>query len=102
MPDLKSVYVKRTSVVTREIAGQKMLVPVTAEMGDLETIYSMNAVASFIWDALDGRQTLGQVLEAVRDVFDISGERAEKDLLGFIAELEQSALITVKKTGDGN
>ncbi len=89
----QAVYHRTDSVVTREIAGETILVPVVGELAHLQEIFALDEVAAFIWQGLDGRQTLGEILQGVVDEFEVSQSQAEKDLLTFLDQLREATLV---------
>ena len=88
-----SRYAKKGEFVTRSIAGETLIVPVRGRVADLDAIYNLGGVASFIWEHIDGRATLKQIVQGVCAEFDIVPEIAEADALQFIADLQRAGLI---------
>ena len=89
-------FVKKGEFVTRNIAGETILVPVRGRVGDLDCIYNLSEVASFIWERIDGRATVPQIVQCVCAEFDCAPETAESDAVQFIAELRRAGLIEAK------
>lgn len=84
-------------VVAREIAGEMLLVPIRNNLGDLESIYTLNETGAFIWSLMDGTRTLAEVCAAMQAEFEVGEEEAWADLLELVSELESiPALIEVK------
>lgn len=88
------VFIRNSDVVSRKIAGELFLVPVKGKMADMENIFTLTAVAEYIWDRLDGRKSLNEILNNVVDRFDVEHEQAESDIREFIMELMGAGLIT--------
>lgn len=84
---------KKGEFVTRNIVGETILVPVRGRVGDLDAIYNLSEVASFIWAHIDGRATLAQIVQGVCAEFDVAPETAEADALQFVTELERTGLV---------
>ena len=55
---MNKCYKKTESVVTREIAGETMLIPITSQLADMQQIFALDAVSALIWSLLDGTHTL--------------------------------------------
>jgi methyltransferase-like protein len=89
----KRVLSKNSSLVTREIADETLVVPISGELAHLQEIFVMNPVAAFIWEHLDGEQTLAAILELVLDHFDVTPEEARADLVDFVRILQEHSLI---------
>jgi hypothetical protein len=80
-------YQKDPSIVSREIAGETILVPIRRSVGDLASIYTLNETASFVWERLDGERTLGEIKGEVLEAFEVEGQEAELDLLELMEQL---------------
>jgi hypothetical protein len=91
------VFIRNSDVISRKIAGELFLVPVKGKMADMDNIFTLTAVAEYIWDRLDGRKSLNEILNDVVDRFDVEHEQAESDIREFIMELMESGLITEER-----
>ena len=87
------VYRPRDAVVTREVVGETLLVPISADLADLSSIFALNETAAFIWRKLDGERTLAQVRDAVVETFDVDAAAAWRDIADLIAELSERELV---------
>jgi hypothetical protein len=79
--------------VARNIAGETILVPVRGRKGDLEAIYNLNEVAGYIWNRIDGRTSVRELIDGVCSEFDVTPERAEADTREFVAALQEAGLV---------
>ena len=61
-------YVRSDSVVSRVIAGETLVVPVRKGVGDLASIYSLNQVASSIWQAIARPCCKDEIVELIVDL----------------------------------
>ena len=89
----ETVLTKREEIVSREIAGETILVPIRGKLVDLQRIFSVNPVGAYIWRQLDGQKTLAEVRDGVLETSEVETQRAEADLREFIAELLVAELI---------
>lgn len=87
------IFRKSGNIVSRDIAGETILVPVRGKLADMQNIFSLNPVARYIWDQIDGKSTLSEVRSRIIKNFSVSAERADEDLNGFIDELQKANLI---------
>ena len=94
-----SRYVDRAtdgkSFVTRRIAGETILVPVTGDVADLDAVYTLNEVGSFVWNLIDGRRTAQAIAEAVSAEYDVELDRAALDVDELLAALEAKGMARV-------
>lgn len=86
-------YRKKDTIVTRKVAGEIILVPVCGELASMQRIFSVDSVAAFIWESLDGSRSEKVILEGIKAVFDVDDDTAAKDLREFINELNTAGLI---------
>ncbi len=87
MPNLTDTYQQDPSIVSREIAGEVILVPIRNNVGDLESIYTLNETAARIWALLDGEHTLASVRDAIVAEFEVEADEAEVDLMELVERL---------------
>ena len=92
-------FSKRDDLVTRSITGETIIVPIQGHVGDLDGIYTLNDVGTTIWDLIDGKVSVGQIVDAVRNEYDVAPEVAEKDVIELIGSLEEAGLICANDEG---
>jgi hypothetical protein len=81
------------SFVTRQIAGETLIVPVTGHVMDLESIYVLNPVGSRIWELLQSPTTVEGIAGVLASEFAVSIECASTDVLEFLEALGSRGLI---------
>lgn len=86
-------FTKDSELVTRRIAGETIIVPVRSHVGDLESIYSLNETASFLWELIDGRRTVRQLADALVEQYDVSPDQAMADVAELAESLEPAGLV---------
>jgi len=89
----ETVYHRDQSFVYRNIAGEAILVPIRHHVADLESIYVLNPLATFIWDRLDGRHTVRQIKQSILQEFEVSDQVGEADLVDFLQQLTSIGAI---------
>jgi len=97
MNGLQQRYKRDDNFVFRQIENETILVPIRDNVGDMGSIYNLNAVGAFIWQQLDGEKQLREVAAMVTEEFDVSVEQAQLDLQDFVDQLEE--IDAIKKTG---
>jgi hypothetical protein len=88
MDFLEKVYKKSDSVVFRKIGEECILVPIRQDVGDLESIYTLNETAARIWELTDGKTQVSQIKEKIVQEFEVDPEQAEQDLKEHLQQLE--------------
>ncbi|MBN1349460.1 PqqD family protein [candidate division KSB1 bacterium] len=86
-------YTKDSSIVSRKIADEFILVPIRQKAGDLDNIYTMNEVAARIWELIDGKKRVEEIRNAIVEEFDVEPQEAEPDLIEFLQKLENVGII---------
>ena len=93
MSPLHQRFRQDPSIVSRDIAGEMILVPIRQSVGDLESVYTLNETASFVWERLDGQRTLAEIKQELLTRFEVGEEEAEQDLLELVAQLESVGAV---------
>jgi hypothetical protein len=98
------VLVRSQAVVARVVAGETLIVPVRAKVGDLASIYSFNGTGTLIWKLLESPRTVAQLATAVAQAYEVEPARAEQDVMNFVGEMKSVGLVevpaSVAMTGD--
>ena len=99
MADMYSTetFVRSTSVVARVVAGETLIVPVRARVGDLASIYSFNGTGTLIWKLLESPRTVAELSAAVVGKYAVESAQAERDVQEFVKEMKDAGLIEVPK-----
>jgi methyl coenzyme M reductase alpha subunit len=101
MHNCDSRFVKEPDFVTREIAGETIIVPIRNNVGDLNAIYTLNEVGTAIWRQIDGQTTVREIAAALCSAYEVDADRAEQDTLDYLAELEKADLVRVSEDAEG-
>jgi len=93
MDFLARCFVKKVDCVSREIAGETLVVPVRSYGGNVNAIYTMNELGTKIWSLIDGQTNAGKIVEAICSAYDVTPEEASEDAAVFLSSLEDAGLI---------
>jgi hypothetical protein len=93
MADLKSVFSHSPGIVTRKTGSEYVLVPVTNNIADMNSVYTLNETGAFIWELIDGKRNLGEIIDALTDEYDIGRESAGEDVFSFIDNMSNYLII---------
>jgi hypothetical protein len=88
------MYLRNSAVVSRVIAGETLVVPIRGDAGDLDSIFSFNALASDLWNLLEKEFSVDEMTSWVLDRFEVSQEQAVMDIREFVGELPVAGLVT--------
>jgi hypothetical protein len=95
MPEIEQAFRRNENFVFRQIDDETILVPIKNNVGDMGSIYNLNEVGAFVWEHLDGANTLLDIKTMVAEEFEVVPEDAERDLVEFIGQLEQIEAVFV-------
>ena len=90
------VFIKNNDIVCRNIIGETILVPIRGNLADMQQIFTLNSLGTFIWDQLDGEKNLADTKNAVLENFETEPDQVESDLLEFIGQVHEAGLIREK------
>ena len=93
MKQLDYCYQKDPDMVSREIAGEVILVPIRRNVGDLESVYTLNETAARAWTLFDGSHTVNQIQDKIVSEYEVNADEAERDLIELIQQLEEIGAI---------
>ena len=79
--------------VTREIGGKLVAVAVGERTKTFNGMITLNSTAALLWDALEAEQTEDNLVKALMEKFEVSEEKARRDVKGFLEKLEKAGLL---------
>lgn len=59
-------------------------------------IHTLNGVATFIWERIDGIATMQEILDAILSAYDVEKERAATDLTDLVDTLATKGLVFIR------
>jgi hypothetical protein len=93
MISLGTRYERSHQVVSREIAGELVIVPIRRGVGDLNSLYTLNPVGSVVWNFLNEGHTVPEMVDRVCDEFEVTAAQAQQDIQAFLDSLMAEQLI---------
>ena len=95
MGTLTHCYIKESDFVARDIAGETIIVPIKSNVGDLNSIFTLNEIGTMIWGLIDGKRSVSEIAEAICKTYEVEPEIAEKDTLEFVNTLNEAGLLRI-------
>jgi len=87
-------YISRSSAIAARMLGGEMMVMSAVD----STFFTLNEVASAIWQAADGRTPLSEIVASkICREFDVDRERAQRGADRFVDELSQHGILLVSE-----
>ncbi len=94
MTGLKSILTHSASVVTRKTGNEYVLVPIANNIADMNSVYTLNESGAFIWEQIDGKKSVEDIIDAMTKEYDVSTETASKDIFIFIDNMSKYLIVT--------
>lgn len=92
--DINAMYKHSEDVISKEIEGQFMIVPLISGVGNLnEGIFQLNATGSALWKMLDGKTKLSDIVVILTKRYDASQEAIQKDVVNLVDKLIKKKFI---------
>jgi Coenzyme PQQ synthesis protein D (PqqD) len=86
-------FVRNHEVVSRQIEGELIIVPIRSGVGDLNSLYTLNPVGSVLWEFMTEGHTVPEMVERVCDEFDVTAVQAQQDIEVFLTSLVEEKLV---------
>ena len=86
-------YQRDPNVVSREIAGERILVPIRAQSADMAAIYVLNDTGARIWELLDGQRSVAEIQDILIREYDVADETVGVDITEMIEQLEGLGML---------
>ena len=90
---MSDVYRCRDDLVTRQIVGETLIIPISGELASMHNVFSLNNSGAYIWQQLDGQRSLTQIHRGLVDEFDVAADESSADLLELIEALQVAGLV---------
>ena len=90
--DLNQKIIFADTVFAQEVDGEMVLLDMESE-----NYFGLDEVGTAIWHAMQDKETLQEVLEALLEQYEVEEEVLKRDLLDFVGKLHESGLIEVKE-----
>jgi len=89
---LAEKYIARSSAIAARPLGTEMMIMSTAD----STFFTLNEVASAIWQAADGHTPLSEIIAGkICQEFDVNQDQAQRDAEHFVDELARHGILLV-------
>jgi hypothetical protein len=87
MIDAEKIYMKDLSMVSRKIGDDFLLIPIRKSTKELNHIFTMNKVSACIWELIDGKNRLSDILKMINAEYDVDPQTTTTDLNEFVQKL---------------
>ena len=88
---LTEKYVSKSDAIAARLLGGEMMIMSAAD----STFFTLDAVATLIWQAADGHTPLSQIAAKISKEYDVDQDQAERDAEEFVSELSKHGILLV-------
>jgi len=93
----ESVCIHSEDVVSREIEGELIIVPIASGIGDAEDeLYTLNDTGREIWQQLDGKRTVREITADIAAHYNAPVDQITRDVLGLMTELSWRKIVCTR------
>ena len=93
MTSLKAIPSHSSSVVTRKTGNEYVLVPITNNIADMDSVYTLNETGAFIWEQINGKKSVHEIINELTNEFEIDDDTATEDVLLFLDDMNKYLII---------
>ena len=94
MTELKKL-IRSQNLVERHLGEETVLVPINQLGVVVQSIYTLNPTAAFIWNLLENTCTVTDIIEAIAQEYSAKDETIQQDVKRILAEFLQESIATV-------
>ena len=87
MATTQPAYKRNPDFIFRKIVDEAVLVPIHQDVADMDSIYTLNDVAAFIWERLAQPAVQAELQAALLDEYAAAPEVLVVDLERFLSEM---------------
>jgi hypothetical protein len=84
---MSNTYRKSSQVVERNIRGEHLLVPLMGTSDQLDSLYTLNPTAGFVWESAGQGLPVTEIARRLSEAFKVDFETAQRDVARIIEEL---------------
>ncbi len=93
----ESILVHSDDIVSREIEGELIIVPIASGIGDMEDeLYTLNETGRSIWERIDGKRSLQNITGDLAEEYSATPDIIMKDVVGLAEELLKRKILVIK------
>jgi len=86
--NLQSLHKLKSKFVARNVGNELILVPLTANVAQMNELFTLNETGKFIWENINDNSTVLEIENLMIETFDIDSAIAKRDIELFLSKLE--------------
>ena len=84
---------RKADFIMQNVGGENILVPLGAQVMDMNGLITLNDTAACVWGLLDEERSLDELTAAVAEGFDVDSETARADVRAFLDDITRLGLL---------
>jgi hypothetical protein len=84
---------RNTAIVSRDVAGETIVVPICRGVGDLDSVYTFNPVGRSLWRLLENGHSVEELANWVAAHYEVDAKQAVADVQSYLSELQEVGLV---------
>jgi hypothetical protein len=86
-------HTRNAEIVSREVAGETIVVPICKGVGDLDSVYTFNSIGRSLWRLLENGQSAEELANWVATHYEVDAKQAFIDVQDYLSELQEIGLV---------
>jgi hypothetical protein len=86
-------HTRSTTIVSRDVAGETIVVPICRGVGDLDSVYTFNPVGRSLWRLLENGHSVEELAIWVATHYEVDEQQAVADVQSYLSELLEVGLV---------
>jgi hypothetical protein len=84
---------RKTDFIMQNVGGENLLVPLGAQVMDLNGLITLNDTAACVWELLREERTPDELTAGIAERFDVTPASAHADVKAFLDEIAKMGLL---------
>ena len=84
---------RKDDFIMQNVGGEYLLVPLGAQVMDMNAIITLNTTSAYIWSLLDQDRSVDEITTAVAERFEVDHASARADVQKFLDEITGLGLL---------
>ncbi len=96
---MDSIPIRNENIIFRKIEDEYILVPMLASSDEVEHIFNLNQVGADVWERIDGKKTVKDIVGALVMEYEGEPEEVEGDVIEFLNDILDAGIIELSDEG---
>lgn len=86
--DLERKFKHMEGLVSRKVGDEMVIVPLRDNVADMDCVYTLNDVGAYIWDCMDGKKTVREIVLEVVNAYEVDETVARNDVSEILLKMD--------------